>query len=111
MGEPTNPRHGFEPDSLREQLRLLAVDQPALLTPAEEAYLRHYGIHFTEEYAGLRHWFGAVDADPHRIAAHLWLPEHARGTAVVIQGRGAQSVVTTPAPVPAPMPMPPVTPR
>jgi len=85
-GPPSGSGHGFEPGTLREQLKLLALDQPALLSPAEDAYLRHYGIHFTEQYAGMRHWFGAVNAEPHRIAAHLWVPEHARGTAVVIHG-------------------------
>jgi lysophospholipase len=78
--------HGFDPDELRGQMRLLTPDRPAVLTPAEDAYLRHYGIHFTEQYQGLLHHFGAVESDTHRIAAHLWVPKGARGSAVVIHG-------------------------
>jgi len=78
--------HGFDPEDLRRQLRLLTPDQPVLLTPGEDAYLRHYGIHFTEQVAGLQHHLGAVECDAHRIAAHLWVPTAARGTAVVIHG-------------------------
>lgn len=78
--------HGFEPQEVRERLRLLTPGEPVLLSPAEDAYLRHYGIHFAERYEGLRHHFGAIETDTHRIAAHLWVPRGAQGTAVVIHG-------------------------
>jgi alpha-beta hydrolase superfamily lysophospholipase len=78
--------HGFDPGDLREGLRLLAPGEPVVLTPAEDAYLRHYGIHFSEQVQGLRHLFGAVESPSHRIAAHLWVPEGAQRTAVVIHG-------------------------
>jgi len=78
--------HGFDPEVLRRELRLLTPDAPVVLSPAEDAYLRHYNIHFTEEVEGLRHHFGAVETDAHRIAAHLWVPEGATGSAVVIHG-------------------------
>lgn len=77
---------GFDPDALRTGLRLLVPGQPVLLTPAEDAYLRHYGIDFREHFPDLRHDFGAIDSGPHRIAVHLWVPAAARGTAVVIHG-------------------------
>jgi alpha-beta hydrolase superfamily lysophospholipase len=78
--------HWFDPEVLRQQLRLLTPDDPVLLTPEEDAYLRHYGIRFTDQIEGLRHHFGAVETASHRIAAHLWVPADARGTAVVIHG-------------------------
>jgi lysophospholipase len=78
--------HGFDPDLLRRELRLLRPDRPVVLTAAEDAYLRHYGIHLAEQVEGLQHFFGAVEAATHRIAAHLWVPVAARGTAVVIHG-------------------------
>lgn len=78
--------HGFDPEVLRRELRLLTPDQPVLLSPAEDAYLRHYDIHFTEQVAGLRHHFGAIESGSHRIAAHLWVPADPAGTAVVVHG-------------------------
>ncbi|NBC22912.1 MAG: alpha/beta fold hydrolase [Gammaproteobacteria bacterium] len=76
----------FDPDALREGLRPLVPGEPVILTPEEDAYLRHYGIEFTEEFPALAYHFGAVEADEHRIAAHLWMPAEPRGTAVVIHG-------------------------
>ncbi|MFU8815576.1 MAG: alpha/beta hydrolase [Pseudomonadales bacterium] len=76
----------FDPIALRAGLRLLTPGAPVILTPAEDAYLRHYDIHFVEEFPDLRHDFGAVESGEHRLAAHLWMPADARGTAVVIHG-------------------------
>jgi len=77
---------GFDPDALREGLRPLVPGEPVILTPEEDAYLRHYGIGFSEEFPALAYHFGAVEADEHRIAAHLWMPAEPRGTAVVMHG-------------------------
>jgi lysophospholipase len=77
---------GFDPDSLRQALKPLVPGSPTVLTPQEDAYLRHYGIHFVEEYPDLAHHFGAVKTDSHSVAAHLWSPRDARGTAVVVHG-------------------------
>jgi lysophospholipase len=57
-----------------------------VLTPAEDAYLRHYGIHFTESIEGLAHQLGRIETDSHTIAAHLWTPRDAKGSAIVIHG-------------------------
>jgi alpha-beta hydrolase superfamily lysophospholipase len=76
----------FDPAALRASLRPLVPGEPVLLTPQEDAYLRHYGIDFQQRLPDLRHHFGAVAAGAHRIAAHLWLPAAVRGTAVVIHG-------------------------
>jgi alpha-beta hydrolase superfamily lysophospholipase len=78
--------YGFDPEALRDGLRLLTPGAPVVLTPEEDAYLRHYNIHFVEEFPALTHSFGAVDSGDHRLAAHLWVPAAARGTAVVIHG-------------------------
>lgn len=77
---------GFDPATLRAGLRPLVAGEPVILTPAEDAYLRHYDIHFVEEFSRLTHSFGAVAAGAHQIAAHLWMPAEPRGTAVVIHG-------------------------
>lgn len=77
---------GFRVDSLRAGLRPLIPGKPVLLTPEEDAYLRHYDIHFSEEFADLAHYLGAVPSSAHQIAAHLWVPARPRGTAIVIHG-------------------------
>ncbi len=77
---------GFDPQRLRADLRVLVPDTPVLLTPEEDAYLRHYGIHFSEQIDGLRHLFGLVQTDSHQVAAHLWVPAGAVGSAVVVHG-------------------------
>jgi len=77
---------GFEVDALRAGLRPIVPGKRVLLTPEEDAYLRHYDIHFSEEFADLTHHFGSVAAPEHRIAVHLWMPAGARGTATVIHG-------------------------
>lgn len=77
---------GFDPGALRDGLRPLTPAAPVILTAEEDAYLRHYGIHFHEEFPGTAYHFGTVASDDHRIAVHLWRPAEARGTAVVIHG-------------------------
>jgi len=59
---------------------------PTVLTPAEDAYLRHYGIHFSESVEGLAHQLGRIETPTHTIAAHLWTPRDAKGSAIVIHG-------------------------
>lgn len=49
-------------------------------------YLDFYRINFARTRAGVVHGFGACDAAGFRIATHYWLPEHPRGTLVVIHG-------------------------
>ena len=78
--------HGFQVESLRAGLRPLAPGAPFALTPEEDAYLRHYDIHFSEEFADLTHHFGSVPSPSQQIAAHLWIPAEATGTADVIHG-------------------------
>jgi alpha-beta hydrolase superfamily lysophospholipase len=86
MGSDVLSSAAFDPEVLRGAMRPLVPGEPVILTPEEDAYLRHYGIHFSEEFPDTRYHFGAVDADEHRIAAHLWLPADPCGTAVVIHG-------------------------
>ncbi|HEX7036744.1 MAG TPA: alpha/beta hydrolase [Pseudomonadales bacterium] len=76
----------FDPAALREGLRTLDPAEPVAPTPAEEAYLGHYGIRFVEEFPETRHHFGAVDSGRHRLAVHFWQPVDAVGTAAVIHG-------------------------
>jgi alpha-beta hydrolase superfamily lysophospholipase len=76
----------FDPVALRTSLKPLVPGAPPVLTPAESAYLRHYGIHFSESIEGLAHQLGRIDTATHAIAAHLWTPRRARGSAVVIHG-------------------------
>lgn len=76
----------FDPHHVRASLKPLVPGLPTLLTPEEDAYLRHYGIHFTESIEGLAHQLGRIETDTHTIAAHLWTPRDATGSAVVIHG-------------------------
>jgi lysophospholipase len=76
----------FQVESLRAGLRPIAPGEPFVLTPEEDAYLRHYNIHFSDEFPELVHHFGALSTPQHQIAAHLWVPAGAQGTAVVIHG-------------------------
>lgn len=84
--DPPEPPLAFDPAALREGLRPLVPGDPVILTPGEDAYLRHYDIHFVEEFPGTAHHFGAITSDAHQIAAHLWVPAEAAGTAVVVHG-------------------------
>ncbi|MFP6815757.1 MAG: alpha/beta hydrolase [Pseudomonadales bacterium] len=77
---------GFNPDRLTGELKPLVPGAPAGLSAPEEAYLRHYGIHFAEEVPNLTHQFGVIDGGGHRLAVHLWTPQDSTGTALVIHG-------------------------
>jgi len=76
----------FDPKVVRASLKPLVPGVPAVLSPAEDAYLRHYGIHFSESIDGLAHQLGRIDTDTHTLSAHLWTPREPRGSAVVIHG-------------------------
>ncbi|NJN51979.1 MAG: alpha/beta hydrolase [Gammaproteobacteria bacterium] len=76
----------FDPATLRASLNVLVPGAPTLLTPLEDAYLRHYGIHFSDQIEGLSHQLGRLSTSTHDIAAHLWRPAAAKGSAVVIHG-------------------------
>jgi len=76
----------FDPGVVRASLKPLVPGAPAVLTAAEDAYLRHYGIHFSESIDGLAHQLGRIDTDTHTLSAHLWTPREPRGSAVVIHG-------------------------
>ncbi len=84
MGD--NADFGFDAEHLTAELRPLVPDGPTLLTLEEDAYLRHYGVHFAEEFPGLAHHFGVIESRDHRLAVHLWRPLEATGTALVIHG-------------------------
>jgi lysophospholipase len=76
----------FDPNTLRQGLRPLLPDGPTVLSPAEDDYLRHYGIHFVDRIDGLAHHLGRIETSTHTIAAHLWRPQAAKGSAIVVHG-------------------------
>ncbi len=76
----------FDPEALRGGLRPIIPGEPTVLTPLEDAYLRHYGIHFSDGIEGLAHHLGRIETATHTIAAHLWRPKNASGSAVVVHG-------------------------
>jgi alpha-beta hydrolase superfamily lysophospholipase len=78
--------YGFDPSQLKQELKPLVAGVPTVLTPHEDAYLRHYNIHFAEEFPDLAHQFGVIESSEHRLAVHLWTPRDATGTALVIHG-------------------------
>jgi len=83
VAAPTAP---FDPSRLRASLAPIAPGRPTVLTPEQDAYLRHYGIHFAESIDGLAYLLGRVDTDTHTLAVHYWRPRNATGAAVVIHG-------------------------
>ena len=76
----------FNPLALRASLKPLVPGQPAILTPDQDRFLRHYGIHFSESDRGIEHWFGRVDSKTHELAAHLWRPRKAVASSIVVHG-------------------------
>jgi pimeloyl-ACP methyl ester carboxylesterase len=76
----------FDPQVLRASLRPLVPGERAILTPDQDRYLRHYGIHFADSIEGLAHQLGRIETSTHLIAAHLWTPRDPKGSAVVVHG-------------------------
>jgi lysophospholipase len=76
----------FDPRVLRASLKPLVPGERTILTPDQDRYLRHYGIHFADSIDGLAHQLGRVETSTHAIAAHLWTPRGAKGSAVVVHG-------------------------
>ncbi|MCZ6709064.1 MAG: alpha/beta hydrolase, partial [Gammaproteobacteria bacterium] len=81
-----NTEFGFDPDQLKADLKPLEPGAPRVLSASEQAYLRHYGIHYAEQVPNLTHQFGMIDTGRHRLAVHLWTPPDSTGTALVIHG-------------------------
>jgi alpha-beta hydrolase superfamily lysophospholipase len=77
---------GFDPESLRASLKPLVPGEPTVLTPEQDRFLRHYGIHFSESVRDVAHWFGRIDSPTHALAAHLWRPRAPAGTTIVLHG-------------------------
>ncbi len=82
----TDQQVPFDPHLLRGALKPLVPGRPTILTPEQDRYLRHYGIHFSESNPALEHWFGRVDSPAHQLAAHVWRPRDAVGTSIVLHG-------------------------
>ena len=64
----------------------LAKDCDWPQSDAAQAYLNLYHINFAQDFTGVSHGFGCVNAAGFRIATHYWLPENAQGTLVVVHG-------------------------
>lgn len=77
-------------DALLEQMPNLqfTVTQDTAWAMGETAqrYLDFYNINFAKTRPGVTHGFGAVDTGGFRIATHYWIPEHAKGTLVLVHG-------------------------
>lgn len=80
-----------------QQLHALAAQLPQLTfsldkdcewpkTELAQAYLNLYHINFAQDFAGVAHGFGCINAAGFRIATHYWLPQNAQGTVVVVHG-------------------------
>ncbi len=82
----TDTQVPFDPQVLRDTLKPLVPGQTTILTLDQQRYLRHYGIHFSESNAAIEHWFGRIDSPLHQLAAHVWRPEDAVGTSMVLHG-------------------------
>jgi alpha-beta hydrolase superfamily lysophospholipase len=53
---------------------------------AAQAYLNFYHVNFAQEFSGVSHGFGRIDAAGFQIATHYWLPKSAAGTLVIVHG-------------------------
>ncbi len=62
----------------------LAVYAP--LTGVMAEYVRYYGIDMEAQVEGVRHYAGWFEAPGYHIAAHVYLPENARGTVFILHG-------------------------
>ncbi len=80
-----------------QQLQALAAQLPQLefslekdcgwpQTDLAQAYLNLYHINFSHDFIGVSHGFGCINSTGFRIATHYWLPQHAKGTLVVVHG-------------------------
>lgn len=74
-------RRDMPPLSFRPDQDAVAIQSPAL-----DSYLRHYGIDFARQLAGVRHYFGAYGTNGYLIASHYWLPPDPIGTVFVVHG-------------------------
>jgi len=69
-------------EAVRADLEPLDLEQPTAASEAATAYFKAYGL----DVPDVTHRFGTFDAGGYRLAAHVFVPEQARGTVIGVHG-------------------------
>ena len=67
---------------LREGLPPLDYENPRTISPRAVAYFDFYGLHTPQH----KHYFGTFNSGHHVLATHIFIPESARGTVLLMHG-------------------------
>ncbi len=76
----------FDPEKIKQALLRLDLAVYAPLREPLTSYCRHYGLDLENTVPRLRHYCGFFEAADYRLAAHVFLPEEARGTVFILHG-------------------------
>ncbi len=76
----------FDPSAVRRELLHLDLAVYAPLKGALAEFVRYYGIDMEAQVAGVRHYAGWFEMPGYQIAAHVFMPTDAQGTAFILHG-------------------------
>lgn len=65
-----------------EEAEPLNVGDAFSPTPSMRRYFQYYGLNFSSP----KHYFGTFRSEPYTLAAHVFIPDKARGTTVLVHG-------------------------
>ncbi|MBD3392541.1 MAG: alpha/beta fold hydrolase [Chitinivibrionales bacterium] len=82
MSAPQGAAEVFDTGEVRDAMRPLAPDDSCSHADAVLSYFTFYDIEFPDA----RHCFGSLESDTFTLAAHVFMPESARGTVFLIHG-------------------------
>jgi len=69
-------------EKVKEEMRPLNFLKNSLHTPAEISYFRYYGFDFKKT----RHFWGTFKSGDKKIAAHIFIPSHPKGSVFLLHG-------------------------
>lgn len=81
-----DPMPTLDIDAVKRALLHLDLAVYAPLSGAVADYARYYGIDMESQVAGVRHYAGRFEVPGYHIAAHVFMPENARGTVFILHG-------------------------
>ncbi|MBL4799062.1 MAG: alpha/beta hydrolase [Oleispira sp.] len=76
----------WDSDELQHALKPLDWHNLLELSPVQKRYLHYYQIDFSSQYAAVSHHVGSLDIAGYTVATHVYLQEHAKGTALLVHG-------------------------
>lgn len=83
---PTPPNFYWKRQELVEQLRPIDFDSQQQLSEIERNYCAYYRIDMESRLPGVSHRLGYFESLGYRVAMHVYTPEQARGTVLVLHG-------------------------